>query len=123
MTRLDLTRADPIEGPTFGQSRARVLAILHEARSPLGVGEIARRLRLHPNTTRFHLDALIKAGLVERGTEDRDKPGRPRLLYTASMDGIGTSRRSYRLLAEILASYLASEINRPDLAALIAGEA
>ena len=61
---------------------------------------------LHLNTTRFHLDGLVEAGLAARAREDREQPGRPRVLYTAGPDTARTGRRSYRLLAEILTSYL-----------------
>jgi predicted ArsR family transcriptional regulator len=97
--------------------------VLQAARAPLGVNEIASQVGLHANTTRFHLDALIEQGLVERAIEERDVPGRPRTLYTATADSARTGRRSYRLLAEILTSYLATHTKQPARAALDAGEA
>ena len=123
MASRDLTRADLAGAPAIGKSRSRVLGVLQAARTPLGVDEIAERVRLHPNTTRFHLDGLVEAGLVARATEDREVPGRPRALYTATPDGASAGRRSYRLLAEILTSYLANETKNPRQAALRAGEA
>jgi predicted ArsR family transcriptional regulator len=100
-----------------------VLGVLQAASADLGVSEIAERVRLHPNTTRFHLDGLVDAGLARRTIEDRAAPGRPRALYAASPDSAGVGRRSYRLLAEILTSYLASQVKQPDQASLRAGEA
>jgi predicted ArsR family transcriptional regulator len=123
MAGRDLTRADPTATPVLGESRSRVLGILQAARTPLGVDEIAGRVGLHPNTTRFHLDGLVEAGLAVRATEERDLPGRPRALYTAAPDSAPAGRRSYRLLAEILTSYLANETRNPGQAALKAGEA
>lgn len=123
MTRSDYTRADPPAGPTIGPSRDRVLAVLQAARAPLGVTDIAARVGLHPNTVRFHLDGLVEHGLAERHTEPRDVPGRPRTLYSAAADSPGAGRRSYRLLAEILTSYLATQTRQPRQAALKAGEA
>ena len=119
----DLTRPDPPDGPALGQSRERVLAVLQNSGQPLGVGDIAAQVDLHPNTARFHLDALVEAGLATRVSEDRDVPGRPRALYAASPDSSRVGRRSYRLLAEILASYLAGHEEHPELAARQAGEA
>jgi predicted ArsR family transcriptional regulator len=119
----DLTRADPSSAPVLGESRSRVLGVLQAARMPLGVDEIAGRVRLHPNTTRFHLDGLVEAGLAVRATEDRELPGRPRALYTAAPASAPAGRRSYRLLAEILTSYLANETKNPRQAARKAGEA
>lgn len=118
-----VTRADSSGQVVLGDSRARVLAVLQEAPTPLGVGEIASRVGLHPNTTRFHLDALVEHQLAERATEDRAVPGRPRTLYTATANSPRTGRRSYRLLADILASYVAASSTQPTQAALGAGEA
>jgi predicted ArsR family transcriptional regulator len=123
MVSRELTREDASGDPALGDSRARVLAVLRAARAPLGVSEIATRVGLHANTARFHLDALVGQGLAERATEARDVPGRPRTLYTATVDAARTGRRSYRLLAEILSSYLAAQLERPADAALEAGEA
>lgn len=121
MAGADLTRPDPSETPALGDSRARVLAALQTAGAPLGVGAVAGLVGLHPNTARFHLDGLVEQGLAERSTEERDTPGRPRALYTASTS-TPAGRRSYRLLAQILTSYLANTSRNPEKAALKAGE-
>lgn len=123
MPRRDLTAADPPEVSGLGESRARVLQLLQTGGTPLGVNDVAAKTGLHPNTARFHLDGLVEAGLAERGTEERDQPGRPRALYTAAPSSPGAGRRSYRLLAEILTSYLASQTKAPARAAEKAGEA
>lgn len=107
--------------PTLGASRSRVLAILQDAGVPLGVADVASRMGLHPNTARFHLDGLVESGLVDRTTETRDEPGRPRALYAARPGSTQAGQRSYRLLAEILTSYLASNTPKPSKAALEAG--
>ncbi|MFI9249815.1 helix-turn-helix transcriptional regulator [Streptomyces sp. NPDC053069] len=88
--------------------RREVLDVLRAAPSPLGVAETAERIGVHPNTVRFHLDALVADGLVERRAEGSPGPGRPRTVYTArpGMDRGGT--RDYRLLARILLSRWAS---------------
>jgi predicted ArsR family transcriptional regulator len=84
--------------------RRAVLDVLRSAAAPLGVSETAERMDVHPNTVRFHLDALVTEGLVERRVEDPAGPGRPRTVYTArpGMDRGGT--RGYRLLARMLLS-------------------
>ncbi|MEU3859535.1 helix-turn-helix domain-containing protein [Streptomyces sp. NPDC028722] len=84
--------------------RREVLDVLRAAPSPLGVAETAERMGLHPNTVRFHLDALVADGLVERRTEASVGPGRPRTVHTArpGMDRGGP--RDYRLLARMLLS-------------------
>lgn len=121
MLDAELTRADSPGAPVLGESRTRVLETLQTA-GPLGVAEVAAKLELHPNTARFHLDALVEEGLAERVTEQRDTPGRPRALYSASRASVPAGQRSYRLLAQILTSYLASVSRQPEKAALRAGE-
>lgn len=123
MEREDLTRPDPSDGPSLGDSRAEVLGTLQSAGTPMSVTDVAAKVGLHPNTARFHLDGLVEQGLAERATEQRDVPGRPRSLYSARADGPQSGRRSYRLLAEILASYLADQEPEPTEAARRAGEA
>ena len=91
----------PEDSSPLGRSRADVLDLLCAADGPLGGREVAPRMGLHPNTARFHLEALVEAGLAVRKTEDRETPGRPRIGYRAAADGPG-GRRRYRLLAEML---------------------
>jgi predicted ArsR family transcriptional regulator len=117
------TRTDPESAYILGQTRSRVWAMLQESADPLSVTDVADRVGLHANTARFHLDGLVDAGLAERATEDRQVPGRPRLLYTASPDAAPTGRRSYRLLSEILTTLLSSQLAQPEKAAVTAGTA
>ncbi|MBY8867127.1 helix-turn-helix transcriptional regulator [Streptomyces sennicomposti] len=99
-----------------GPRRREVLDVLRAAGGPLGVAETAERIGVHPNTVRFHLDALVAEGLVERRSESfsgpgrpRQGPGRPRTVYvpTPGMDRGGA--RGYRLLARMLLSRLAAQ--------------
>lgn len=76
------TEANPrVRG--FGPSRAEVLEHLRSTAAAEPVAAIALAVGLHENTTRFHLDALIEAGMVRREAEGRQRPGRPRVLYRA----------------------------------------
>lgn len=121
MTGGELTRADPLDVPSIGSSRARILALVRSAAGPVGVSEVAAEVGLHPNTVRFHLDGLVEQGFAERGSDDRGVPGRPRFLYSGVAGRAPAGRRSYRLLAEILAGNLA-DAEHPEQAALRAGE-
>lgn len=123
MTVSDVARDDQAAGSALGESRARVLAVLQDAGGPIGVGEVASQVGLHVNTARFHLDGLVTAGLVERSREEREQPGRPRALYSALPGSVRAGRRSYRLLAEVLTSYLAAGVAQPARAATQAGRA
>jgi predicted ArsR family transcriptional regulator len=106
----------------LGESRSRVLEILQNTGARLGVNEVAARLSLHPNTVRFHLDALVASGLVDSEAEESDLRGRPRMLYCANANSASAGRRNYRLLAEILASSMAAQTSRPREVAINAGQ-
>jgi predicted ArsR family transcriptional regulator len=112
---------DPAHG--LGPMRARVLALLQDAAEPMTAATVAGRLALHVNTARFHLDALTEAGLVVRRPEDRSTPGRPKMLYAKAPTAPDVAHRSYRLLAEILTSYLADRLPDPAASAEEAGRA
>lgn len=107
--------------PPLGRRRAAVLDVLRAARSPLGVQEVADQMGLHPNTARFHLDALVDAGLATRASKQRKTPGRPSIAYHAVPDGGPAGQRRYRLLAEILTSLIAGMMPDPGEAAAEAG--
>ncbi len=104
--------------------RARLLEVLHDE-PDLDTAELAQRLDLHVNTVRTHLGVLEDAGLVEPVTEDRDRPGRPRLLYRAVARGPAPDAADdgYRFLATILASSLAATSQDPAATAEQAGRA
>src|SRR4029079_17012211 len=82
--------------------REDVLAMLRTADAPLSIAAVADELSIHPNTARFHLDALLRTGQVESVETGRIKPGRPPLMFRAvpGMDPAGP--RDYRMLAGIL---------------------
>jgi predicted ArsR family transcriptional regulator len=111
----------PDPAPPLGESRARVLDLLRAAGGPLGVQEVAERAGLHPNTARFHLDALVEAGLATREPQPRETPGRPSMVYQVTDSDGPTGRRRYRLLAEILTSMIAGVMSQPGEAAAEAG--
>ncbi|MGV8978509.1 MAG: helix-turn-helix transcriptional regulator [Cellulomonas sp.] len=111
--------SDP-RSPRLGPRRQAVLQHLQQATGPLGVDEVASLTTLHPNTARFHLDALTADGLVTRAVEARTTPGRPRVLYEARADA--PDQRSYALLAEMLAEWAAATDDGHETA-LAAGRA
>lgn len=120
---MTITYADSPDDVAIGASRRRVLAALQAADGPLGVNAICAQVGLHANTARFHLDALVKQQLVERATEPRQGPGRPRALYKSITEGTAGGARRYGLLAQMLVEYVANQSERPAAAALEAGEA
>jgi predicted ArsR family transcriptional regulator len=97
-----------------------VLDLLRAAGSPLGVQDVADQTGLHPNTARFHLDALVRAGQASREPQARPTPGRPSMAYRAIGGGPAGERR-YRLLAEMLTSLIRARMPEPGGAAIEAG--
>ena len=109
------------EGQRFGPSRSRVLAVLQDLGGPATAAQVADRLGAHPNTARFHLEALVAAGVVSRQREERTTPGRPRTHYVAEVAAPRATQRSYRLLADILATHVARSAVDPVRDAADAG--
>src|SRR5665647_1733277 len=111
--------SDP-PAPRLGWRRQAVLQSLRHSPEALAVADIAALTELHPNTARFHLDALAADGLAVRTFETRTSPGRPRVLYEARAEAL--DQRSYGLLAEMLAGLAAaraSYLREERIAALI----
>lgn len=70
------------------------------------MSQLSSRMGLHPNTIRWHLGRLADIGLVRSTPAHRGRPGRPRIVYSAT-SGAAPAGESYRFLAELLASALA----------------
>lgn len=62
------------------------ITLLHHLmqRGTMTVGDLAEAAGLHHNTTREHLQRLIRDGFVTWEAEHRDAKGRPRILYSAA---------------------------------------
>ncbi|HEX6968946.1 MAG TPA: helix-turn-helix domain-containing protein [Micromonosporaceae bacterium] len=107
------------------------MAVLEALRAGPGadsVQDLADRLRLHPNTVRFHLMKLVQAGLAVEEPGESTGPGRPRLRYRATRPAdretsspASGSAGQYQLLSQILAGYLATHSPNPADAARAAG--
>ncbi|WP_396928153.1 helix-turn-helix transcriptional regulator [Mycolicibacterium sp.] len=97
--------------------RDLILAMLRSSAAPRSIASVADELGVHPNTVRFHLDALARAGRVEQVVGDSAGRGRPPTLFRPSRRRDPAGPTNYRLLAGILTDYLADE---PDAAAVAA---
>ena len=87
--------------------RADVLAVMRDSGEAMSIVEIADRLQVHPNTVRFHLDALVGTGQVDRVAGPARGPGRPPQLFRAHSGMDPAGRRNYRFLAGVLTEHLA----------------
>ena len=98
------------------ERREEVLDVLRSSKSPMTIIDIARQIGVHPNTVRFHLQALTDSGRVERVEPARNSPGRPPLMFRAhrGMDPAGP--RNYQLLADALATRLSADDKSTDKA-------
>lgn len=106
-------RSGPGHGRDEPNGRLRVFQLLRASRKPLDIAGISDRIDLHPNTIRFHLDTLIRAGRVEPVGSESTRPGRPAMRYRAikGMDPDGPT--NYLLLTQILLTYLSSRDANP----------
>ncbi|WP_459547596.1 helix-turn-helix transcriptional regulator [Nocardia sp. X0981] len=68
---------------TTPRQRDKVMALVRDSLEPLDAPVIARSLGIHITTARFHLNALIDAGLVEGTWLPSATVGRPRKGYVA----------------------------------------
>lgn len=91
-----------------GSRRDEVVQLFRVSQRPLSAREVAGEIGLHVNTVRFHLDTLVRQGILRREDGQAEGPGRPRTQYflVPGMDRGGP--RNYRLLAEMLLSQLAT---------------
>jgi predicted ArsR family transcriptional regulator len=102
--------------------RREVLDLLRSVGTSMSILDVARRVGLHPNTVRFHLQSLESTGQVERVDSTHSRPGRPPLLFRAhrGMDPAGP--RNYRLLAEVLVARMGTDADS-NAEAVAAGRA
>ncbi|GAB3686213.1 helix-turn-helix transcriptional regulator [Saccharopolyspora tripterygii] len=96
--------------------RDDIVQALRTAARPLPIAEIADQLQVHPNTVRFHMDALVANGQVEPVSPQHRTPGRPPRLFQAVAGMDPTGPRHYRLLAEVLVNAIAAAPDRADRA-------
>lgn len=103
-------------GHGLGPTRARVLRFLLAQHEPRAVADLADALALHPNTIRFHLEALVSLGYV---SEEQDKPhgqGRPRRLYRATPDAPEVDTSHLRDLTQVLIRHIVDSSEQPNKA-------
>lgn len=97
-------------------TRLRLLDAIRCAAQPPTVADLVRDSGLQRSSLRFHLNAMLRAGLIEAIPEASAGRGRPKLRY-APISAL-PSTAGYRLLAEILAASLRtnpqSQAKAPD---------
>lgn len=96
-------QTDPLAQPT----RARIFTSLGQLKRPARVEELARMLKLHPNSVRLHLERLEQGGLVCRALVGSGT-GRPHFEWSIEPGArpAGRRPRAYGDLARWLARAL-----------------
>src|SRR5699024_5090196 len=85
-------------------SRVALLQELRAADGPVDAHQLAASCDLHVTTVRFHLTALVEAGLVDTDRAPAVGRGRPRLLYRpVSRFDTGQADDPYLQIARVLA--------------------
>lgn len=114
-------RAGDGTGPLSTQ-RAGILEILQTRDGAVTAAQVAEHLRLHVNTAREHLDALVERDLAVRRRAPAVGRGRPAWTYVAAQLTEHDPRvREYAGLATALAGHLARTSTDPRACADAAG--
>jgi len=88
--------------------RTHVIKLLRDAKEPLTVEQVAKKVGLPLNTARYHLEALVDAGLAVREAQSRTTPGRPKVTYMGTLPNQTHEReQAFRLLAEFVCAAIA----------------
>lgn len=83
-------------------TRRRILDVVLASPEPVTVASINEAVGFHHNAIRQHLAKLCAAGLVTETREQRQVPGRPRLLYGATRAAPRDANDHYQRLAHLL---------------------
>jgi predicted ArsR family transcriptional regulator len=94
-------------------TRYRLFRYIVDAEEPVSVGELTDFVQLNHNAVRQHLAVLKDAELIVDEIEDRDRPGRPRLLYRLHPEAAGSwgTAGPYAWLAQLLGDALRRKLD------------
>jgi predicted ArsR family transcriptional regulator len=110
------------EASSGERQREAIVAALRDAADGLDTEALAKSLRLHPNTVRWHLARLADGGLVRSAPEHRRSRGRPSVVHRLTPEGIVRGRDEYRMLATMLTAALAGDAEGARRAYATGGE-
>ena len=102
---------------TSDRTRGRLLALLREG--SWTVDDLADHLGLTDNAVRFHLDALEKAGAVEKNGVRRLGVGQPAVLYSLSTSGDEAFSKAYAPVLIATLAELRERMTPPELMRLL----
>ena len=106
-------------------SRYAIYQQLVSAEEPLPTTEISRKLNLHPNTVRLHLEKMRDAGLVEAEPDRHGSVGRPQYRWRACRSAVEAAVAEapelalegggFRLLSHLLAELAAGRASAAEV--------
>ena len=102
---------------TSDRTRGRLLTLLREG--SWTVDDLADHLGLTDNAVRFHLDALEKAGAVEKSGVRRLGVGQPAVLYSLSTSGDEAFSKAYAPVLLATLAELRERMTPPELMRLL----
>lgn len=100
-------------GHGLGRTRAAVLRVLLNTSSGSCVTQVAAQLELHPNSARFHLDALVKSGFATKSPEPAGRQGRPRMIYQPTAAAPNVDHEHLRELVSVLVDHMLTRLPDP----------
>lgn len=109
-------------GRALSPSRLLVLETLESQSTPVTLPALVRRVKLHENTVRGHLNALLRDGAITHESAPAEGRGRPQLLWSATKPEATTAAaHEYVELATVLAKTISMTAPDPLDASLRAG--
>lgn len=109
-------------GRALSPSRLLILETLESQSAPVTLSALVRRVKLHENTVRGHLNALLRDGAITHESAPAEGRGRPQLLWSAVKPETTTaSAHEYVELATVLARTISMTAPDPLNASLRAG--
>ena len=98
-------------------TRHRIFRLIVEADGPIGIAALTAAVGLNHNAVRQHVAKLVDAGLVVQGTQRRDRPGRPALVFEAhpAADGQWGTSGPYERLSQLLVEMLGTGSSAVDV--------
>ena len=107
-----------LQGRALGDpTRHHIFRYIADAGRPVGVAELTADVKLNHNAVRQHLAVLRDAGLVVEEVEERDRPGRPRLMYRIApeVEGSWGTSGPLEFLAQALAEVISTNSSPYDV--------
>lgn len=102
--------------PTMKSTKDRILETLHR-KPKIAINELAEAVGINAISVRHHLTNLTAEGLI-KADEERHGVGRPRLVYSLTLDGMERFPTKYLRLTSKLLAQIKESMPAPDVTKL-----